>query len=200
MTASGARWRTVEIDGHAFRRVELNHEEVEGRSVEAVESGVDADYDRRWELTRRFCRFLLSRPELVEGLRVFVAGAGVGLEAVVVGRRAASVTVNDVAPTALELQQEQLTENGIRSARVVSGPFEEASLEGVDLVVACYVVNDDESRESMSAFLERTGQKGIPALLANEEQGGHFSRLLESTGRRVQELQVDEDTRFVWIA
>ncbi|MFP3948086.1 MAG: hypothetical protein ACOC8K_00935 [Gemmatimonadota bacterium] len=180
--------------------MDLRHEDVGPRVVEEIESGVEVYYNRRWELTRRFCRYLLSHPELVEGLRVLVAGAGVGMEAVVVGRLAATVTVNERAPVALDLQMEQLAENGVRGARALSGPFADAPLGGIDLVVACYVVYDDETRTAMSRLLERTGERGIPVLLANENPEGHFSRLLESTDRSVTELERDGGRYIVWVS
>lgn len=136
----------------------------------------------------------------MEGLRVFVAGAGVGLEAVVVGELAAEITVNDLAPVALELQMEQLAENGIRGGRAVPGGFQDASLTGVDLVVASYVVYDDETRSAMATLLEQTGERGIPVLLANEDLEGHFSRLLASTDRTVTELERDGGRYVVWIS
>ena len=194
------RWRVLEIDGHSFYQLDLQHPEVGPRIVREIESGVDVYYNRRWDHTRRFCRFLLSRPELVEGLRVFVAGAGVGMEAVVVGRLAAALTVNDLSAVALELQLEQLAENGVREVGSVPGSFETVPLDGIDLVVACYVVYDDETQSAMAALLERAGERGIPALLANEDLEGHFSRLLESTDRGVTELQRDGGRYIVWIS
>jgi len=118
----------------------------------------------------------------------------------VVGKLAAEVAVNDVAPVALELQMEQLAANGIRGARAVSGGFEDASLAGVDLVVASYVVYDDETRSAMATLLERTGERGIPVLLANEDLEGHFSLLLDSTERAVTELERDGGRYVVWIS
>lgn len=190
----------MEIGGHTFRQLDLRNEDVGARVVEEIESGVDVYYNRRWDLTRRFSRYLLSHPELVEGLRVLVAGAGVGMEAVVVGRLAAAVMVNDRAPVALDLQMKQLAENGIRSARALAGSFADAPLGGIDLVVACYVVYDDETRVAMSRLLDRTGERGIPVLLANEDLEGHFSRLLESTDRSVTELERDGGRYLVWIS
>lgn len=198
--ATDPRWRVVEIEGREFRQLNLEHPEVGSRIVREIESGVDVYYNRRWDHTRRFCRFLLDRPELVEGLRVFVAGAGVGMEAVVAGRLAATLTVNDRAPVALDLQLEQLAENGVRGARAVPGSFEAVSLDGIDLVLACYVVYDDETRSAMETLLERAGARGIPALLANEDLEGQFSRLLDSTERTVTELQRDGGRYIVWIS
>lgn len=167
--------------------------------VGEIESGVDVYYDRRWSLTRRFCRFLVERPELLEGRHVFVAGAGVGMESVVAGRIAREVTVNDLAPVALQLCVEQLERNGVEDPRVEPGPFQEADLGGVDLVMACFVVYDRATREATGSLLERTGRRGIPVLLANQDLGGHFSALRSRTERTVRDLDPDGEGRFVWV-
>lgn len=182
------RWIPTEIGDRAFRRLDLEHPEVGDRIMDEIQSPVAVYYDRRWPLTGGFCRFLVERPDLLEGKRVFVAGAGVGMEAVVAGALARSVVVNDVAPVALELCAEQLEGNGIETYEVAPGPFEEVDLEGIDLVVACYVVYDPETRRAMARLLERTGERGIPALLANADIGGHFTRLLRGLGDRAREL------------
>lgn len=167
--------------------------------VEEIESGVDVYYDRRWTLTRRFCRFLLDEPELLEGKSVFVAGAGVGMESVVAGRLARSVTVNDVAPVALQLCEEQLERNGVVDFGVAPGAFQEVELNGVDLVMACFVVYDDETEGAMLELLERTGARDIPVLLANQDIGGHFGALLSGTDRPVRDLDPERKRRFVLV-
>ena len=196
-TDAEPRWIPVEIAGRTYERINLEHPEVGGRVVEEMEAGVDVYYDRRWRLTRRFCRFLLERPELVEGRRIFVAGAGVGLESVVAGRLAESVTVNDLAPVAVELCVEQLERNGVADPGVSREPFQEAPLEGHDLVMACYVVYDEETRDAMIGLLERAGELGIPALLANQDLGGHFSTALSAVEGRVEDLDPEGEGRFV---
>lgn len=200
MTSEEPRWIPVEISGHPFERINLEHPEVGGRVVDEMESGVDVYYDRRWRLTRRFCRFLLDRPELVEGRSVFVAGAGVGMESVVAGRLGGSVTVNDLAPVALELCVEQLERNGVVEPGVAPGPFQDAELDGIDLVMACFVIYDEETGRAMSRLLERAGKLEIPALLANQDLGGHFSEVLSATDRPVRDLDPDGKDRFVWVA
>lgn len=184
----------MEIAGHAFRQLDLGHPDVGPRIVEEIESGIDVYYNRRWDQTRRFCRYLVAHPELLEGRHVLVAGAGVGMEAVVAGRFAAGLTVNDLSPVALDLQMEQLAGNGIRGARRVAGSFVAAPLADIDIVMACYVVYDDETRVGMESLVDRAAAEGIPALLANEDLEGHFSdllRSLEASGRTVTELRRD---------
>lgn len=194
------RWIPVEIAGHAFERINLEHEEVGARVVAEIESDVDVYYDRRWPLTREFCAFLLARPELATGRTVFAAGVGVGMEAVVLGRLADAVVVNDLAPVALELAVEQLRRNGVEPLRVEGGAFQDADLSGVDLVVACFVVYDAGTRDAMARLLERARERGIPALLANEDIGGFFEEVLEGLERPVRHLDPEGRRRIVAVS
>lgn len=200
--STAARWIPVEIAGRRFERINLEHPEVGGRVVEEIDAGVDVYYDREWPLTRRFCTFLLERPDRLDGRSVFVAGAGVGLESVVAGRLARSVTVNDLAPVALELCAEQLERNGVRDFRTAGGPFQHADLSGIDLVVACFVVYDPGTRDAMRELLGRAARRRVPALLANEDLGGYFSEVLEAAGTagsRVRDLDPEGGRRFVLV-
>lgn len=193
------RWLPVEIAGRTFERINLEHPEVGQRVVDEIESGVDVYYDRRWGLTRRFCRFLLEHPELVEERTVLIAGAGVGMEAVVAGTLARSVTVNDVAPVALSLCVEQMEHNGVSGIEVEAGPCQGVPLDGTDLVVACFMIYDAATRDAMAALLQRTGEEGIPVLLANENIGGFFTEVLEGTSRPTRDLDPDRARRFVLV-
>lgn len=197
MSDEEPRWIPVEIAGCRFERINLEHPEVGGRVVEEIESGVDVYYDRRWSLTREFCSFLLDGPDLLEGRSVLVAGAGVGMESVVAGRLARSITVNDLAPVALELCVEQLERNGVVDFEVAPGAFQEVELDGVDLAMACFAVYDDETEAAMRELLERTGERGIPVLLANQDIGGHFGALLAGTDRSLRDLDPAGKRRFV---
>lgn len=197
MSEPEPRWIPVEIGGEAFHRINLEHEEVGARVVEEIRSEVEVYYDRRWSLTREFCAFLVERPDLLEGRRIFVAGAGVGMEAVVAGALGREVVVNDLAPVALELLAEQLERNGVEAYEVDVGPCQEADLDGVDLVMACFVVYDAETRNAVRRLLERAAHRGVPGLLANEDIGGHFSALLEGLGPPVRELDPEGRGRIV---
>jgi predicted nicotinamide N-methyase len=178
----------VEVAGRSLRAVDLDDARVLRRITEEVRAGLPVYYDRRWRLTEAFCRFLLERPGLVEGRRVLVAGAGVGLEAVVVGLLAGRVVVNERSFAALELAAEQLRLNGVEEFTVAPGSFAEVELEEIDAVVACFVVYDEETRAAVARLLDRASERGIPALLANEEIGGHFEALLEAAPGPVEEL------------
>lgn len=199
MTDPELSWTSVEMAGRTFRALDLGHDAVRGRVLEEIRSGVDVYYDRRWSLTGTFCRFLLGRPELSRDRTVFVAGAGVGLEAVVLGRLADRVVLNDVAPVALEMAAEQLERNGVEDFRLAPGPFQDADLSGVDLVTACFVVYDAGTRDAVAALLERAARRAVPALLANEDLGGHFGRLLDRVDRPVTDLDPEGKRRIVLI-
>jgi predicted nicotinamide N-methyase len=124
-----------------------------------------------------------------------VVGAGVGLESVVVGRVARRLWVNDIAPVALELQLLQLQENGIKGAGAMSGSFGEIVLpDGVELVMGCFVVYDPGTAKAMEALLEQTRRRGVAALLADMDIGGHFSRLLQKQDGPVQRIPVPGGT------
>lgn len=194
---SGLPTVPLEVGGRTFQALDLDHPRVQGRITEEVRAGVPVYYDRRWALTGTFCRLLVERPELVAGGRILVAGAGVGLEAVVVGTLADRVVVNDLAPVSLELAAEQLRANGVEGFEVDEGPFQDAELAGVDGVVACFVVYDRATREAMTTLLERAAARGVPALLANEDIGGHFRAVLEDAPAPVAELAELEKGRIV---
>lgn len=191
------RFRTVELGGRSFQALDLDHPELVARITEEMRAGLDVYYDRRWRLTRAFCAYLMAHPELVGGRSVLVAGAGVGMEAVVVGALSGRPLVNDVAPVSLELAAEQLTANGLRDFEIRGGPMEHVDLEGVDLIVACLVVYDRETRDSMIRLVSRTGERGIPALLANAEIGPFFAEVLEAARAPVVGLAEWEHGRVV---
>lgn len=193
------RWIPTDIAGRTFQRINLRYGEVGARIVEEIESDVDVYYDRRWPLTREFCAFLMERPEIVRARTVFAAGAGVGMEAVVLGHLADALVLNDVAPVALELAAEQLERNGIEGFRVDPGPFQDADMSGIDLVVACFVVYDAETRDAMAALLERAGRRELPALLANEDLGGFFTEFLDGLEPPVRELDPEGKGRIVMV-
>lgn len=197
MSEPESRWIPVDLNGRTFHALDLEHEDVGRRVLREIRSGVDVYYDRRWSLTGTFCRFLMERPELLEGRTVFVAGAGVGLEAVVAGTLAEAVVLNDLAPVALELAAEQLERNGVERFEIVPGPFQAADLSGVDLVMACFVVYDAGTRDAMAALLERAAGRSVPALLANEDLGRHFSRLLDEAEGPVTDLDPEGKGRIV---
>lgn len=182
-------FRDLDLDGETFRQLDLDHPEVEARILNEMSSGVKVYYDRHWPFTREFCRFLLREPDLVAGRNLLVVGSGVGMEAVVAGRLAAALWINDRAPAALELQQLQLAENRLAPRGVFPGSFGELSLpEEVDLVMGCFVVYDLDTTEAMRRLISRSHPKGVPILLADLDIGGHFSRILSELQAPVRRL------------
>lgn len=180
-------------------RLDLTDPDIEGRILAEMESGVEVYYDREWPFTRRFCHFLVEHPELLEDRDVLVAGAGVGLEAVVAGHLCDRLWINDRAPEALALLRWQLRENDLPEPRVVPGSFADIDLPTVDLILACFVVYDRETRRATRALESRAGAEGIPLLLGGEDIGGHLSALLERVERPVRPLLEDDGDRIVLV-
>jgi predicted nicotinamide N-methyase len=197
MSAPELRFAPVEVSGHTFEALDMDRGAAAERIVEEMRSGVAVYYDRRWKLTGTFCEFLLRSPELVRDRAVLVVGAGVGLEAVVVGRIASRVVINDLAPASLELATAQLTRNGVDSFGVQRGSFQDCDLTGIDLIVACFGVDDEATRDAMSSLLARAVGRGVPLLLANEDVGGYFGEVLEAAPVPVEDLVRLERGRIV---
>lgn len=173
-----------DLGSRTFRGIDFDHPAVVAVVSAEMEAGVPVYYDRAWGLTRRFCRWLLAHPEEVEGRNVLVAGAGVGMESVVVGSLAAGLRVNDMAAGAIALLRAQLAANDVVLVDAHVGSFADVPLpDGLDLVVACYSVFDEQSAAAMARLIERTGDRGIPLVLADRDIGGHLSRLIEETDR-----------------
>lgn len=192
-------WTLVRLAGRVFRAHDFDHPDVQARVGQDMAAGVDVYYDRRFRLTSHFCRWVDAHPGAVADRTVLVAGAGVGLEAVVLGGRAAAVVVNDVAPTALDLAVEQLAANGVHDVRTAPGPCQDVDLDGVDLVVACFVVYDADTRDAVAGLVRRASRRGVPALLANEDIGGFFDEVLDALDAPVHELARPGRGRIVWV-
>ena len=197
---NGPRYTTVDFGGHTFEALDFDHKAVVRRITEEMRAGVAVYYDRRWKLTDVFCRFLLDRPELLRGRTVLAVGAGAGLETVVIGRIADRVIINDLAPASLELATEQLERNGIEGFEVRLGLLQESNLAGVDLVVGCFVVYDEATRDAMAELIERAASRGVPVILANEDVGSFFREVLEGATQPVEDLAELDRGRFVRIA
>jgi predicted nicotinamide N-methyase len=187
-------FRDLDLDGSTFRQLNLDHPQVEARILTEMSTGVKVYYDREWPFTRSFCRFLLAHPGFLARRRVLVAGAGLGMEAVVAGRLAERLWVNDLAPAALELQQLQLQENGVVGVESLGGSFGELELPpAADLVMGCFVVYDRETAAAMESLLRHTYDRGVPALLADLDIGGHFSRILDRCDAPVRDIAAGTD-------
>ena len=57
-------WSTVTLAGQRFQLLNLDHPQIAARILGDLEAGIAVYYDRRWDITTRFGRFLLAHPEL----------------------------------------------------------------------------------------------------------------------------------------
>ena len=177
-----------------MRTLNLDHPEVVAKVIEEIDAGVDVYYDNRWEATECFCRFFLEEPHWVRDLRVLVLGAGVGMEAVIVGSLCKRLLVNDLAPVALELSAEQLRENGVHNFDLLSGRYETLAFEHVDIAVGSFLVYDADTASAMKTFLDR--HAAIPLILVNDTMPD-FRGLLATTVRPWRDLTSIEGVRLV---
>ena len=97
-TPSPHLWSSYTLAGHRFQLLNLDHPEIATRVLGDLDAGIAVYYDSRWDLTTRFCRFLLTHPAWIVGRSVLVLGAGIGLETLVIGRLCTTLYVNDRAP------------------------------------------------------------------------------------------------------
>jgi predicted nicotinamide N-methyase len=149
-----------------------------------IASGIQVYYDRRWNITEQFCRFLLAEPAWVDGRTVLVLGAGVGLEALVIGRLCQKLYINDLAPVALELCAQQLCQNGITDFACLPGRYEALTFPPVDLLAGCFLVYNQSTAAAMQQLLTRHTP---PVLLMNENMPV-LQKLVRETARRVRFL------------
>jgi predicted nicotinamide N-methyase len=158
-------WYTCTLAGHRFQLLNPDHPETVACVLSDLDAGIAVYYDSRWDLTSRFCRFLLASPTWVAGRSVLVLGAGIGLETLVIGRLCATLYVNDRAPGALELCAQQLQRNGITDFQCLCGSYEALDLPPVDLLVGCYLVYNRDTAAAMCQLLAR---RTPPVLLCND--------------------------------
>ncbi len=142
------------IGTETFSLMELDHPRVEKEIMDEMSRGIEVYYDRRWETTGVLTEWLAQNTGLFLGKRVLILGAGVGAETLILGRHASHVWINDLAPTAVTLCQEQLVENGIHNATSLPGRYEQLDLPEVDLVVASFLVYNEDTYRSMSTFMD----------------------------------------------
>ncbi|MGJ8695773.1 MAG: methyltransferase domain-containing protein [Verrucomicrobiaceae bacterium] len=159
----------------------LGHRRVEGEIIAEMSEGVAVYYDKRWSITAVLTDWLARNIEVFRGKRVLVLGAGVGAETLILGRHAKQIWINDLSFTSLSLCQEQLVENGIENAISVAGRYEELELPEVDLVVASFLVYNEDTYRAMSVFMdEHEGE----IILVNERLAP-FPRLLKEREHRI---------------
>lgn len=169
------------IGNETFSLMELDHPRVEEEIIAEMKQGIDVYYDQRWETTGVLTEWLAQNIDLFLGKRVLILGAGIGAETLILGRHAERIWINDLSPTALTLCQEQLHENGIARAASLIGRYEELDLPEVDLVVASFLVYNNDTYQSMSRFMD---QHQGEIILVNERLAP-FPRLLKERKHRL---------------
>src|SRR5262252_7787570 len=157
-------WSTYTLAEHRFQLLNLDHPDIAARVLGDIDAGIAVYYDSLWDLTTRFCRFLLAHPAWVAGRSVLVLGAGVGLETLVIGRLCTTLYLNDRAPGALDLCAQQLRQNGITDFTCLCGSYEILDLPPVDLLVGCYLVYN---RDTAAAMRQPPARPTPPVLRSN---------------------------------
>jgi predicted nicotinamide N-methyase len=169
------------IGSETFALMELNHPRVEQEIITEMSQGIDVYYDRRWATTGVLTEWFAQNTDLFLGKRVLILGAGIGAETLILGRHASHIWINDLSPTALTLCQEQLQENGIANATSLVGRYEELNLPEVDLVVASFLVYNDDTYRAMNSFMD---QHQGTIILVNERLAP-FPKLLKEREHRL---------------
>jgi hypothetical protein len=188
-TPSPRLWSTLSLAGHRFQLLNLDHPQIAACILGDLDAGIAVYYDRRWDLTTRFCRFLLAHPAWVAGRSVLVLGAGIGLETLVIGRLCTRLYLNDRAPGALDLCAQQLRWNGITDFTCLPGSYETLALPPVDLLVGCYLVYNRDTAAAMRQLLAR---RTPPVLLSNDNLLS-WQSLLRETRRPHRPLLPPDD-------
>jgi predicted nicotinamide N-methyase len=172
-------WLPQDVAGRRFQILNLDHPHIAAHVMEDLDTGVQVYYDQRWQVTHRFCHFLLAEPAWVTDRTVLVLGAGVGLETLVIGSLCHNLYINDLAPHALALCTQQLRQNGCTHFSCLPGRYEHLSLPVVDLIVGCFLVYNRNTATAMRQLLTRPTP---PILLVNDNMPV-FRRLLRQVAR-----------------
>jgi hypothetical protein len=182
-------WLPQEVAGRRFQVLNLDHPHIAAYVMEDLDTGVQVYYDQRWQVTHRFCHFLLAEPAWVTDRTVLVLGAGVGLETLVIGSLCHSLYINDLAPRALALCAQQLRHNGCTHFSCLPGRYEHLPLPTVDLIVGCFLVYNRDTAAAMRQLLTRPTP---PVLLMNDNMPA-FRKLLRQVARPHRLLLPPED-------
>ncbi len=188
-------WVPIRIYPYTFHLLNLDHPDIEATILREIKSGVDVYYDRRWDITKAFCQFLIKHPQLVNNLSILVLGAGIGMETLVIGRLCKKIYLNDIAPIALDLCVLQLRKNDIKNYELLPGRYENLEYPIVDIVIGCYIVYNKETLKAMKRFLNRCPHN---ILLMNEYMPT-FERLLKTSQKRIRSLFSEEGHHCILI-
>jgi hypothetical protein len=183
-------WQPLDIAGRHFQVLNLDHPHVTAHIMEDIDTGVRVYYDQRWQVTTRFCHFLLAEPVRVADRTVLVLGAGVGLETLVIGSLCRTLYINDLSSRALALCAWQLRQNRLTHFVCLPGRYEQLSLPRVDLIVGCFLVYNRATAVAMQQLLARPTP---PVLLMNDNMPA-FRQLLRQTSRPRQSLLSPDNT------
>jgi predicted nicotinamide N-methyase len=182
-------WQPLDIADRHFQLLNLDHPHVAAHVMDDINTGIKVYYDRRWQVTTRFCHFLLAEPAWVTDRTVLVLGAGVGLETLVIGSLCRSLYINDLSASALDLCARQLRQNRLTHFVRLPGRYEQLALPAVDLIVGCFLVYNRPTATAMQQFLARPTP---PVLLVNDNMPV-FRQLLRHTSRPRQALLSPND-------
>lgn len=153
------------IGPHRYSLMNLAHPRVDAEVIAEMESGLEVYYDRRWGITAVLTDWLAAHPEIMNGKRVLILGAGVGAETLVLAQHGSHIWINDLSATALKLCSEQLEKNNLQNFTPLHGRYEELDLPEVDLVVASFLIYNNETFTAMRSFVASHAGKVI---LVNE--------------------------------
>lgn len=168
-------WEPTMIGEDSFYLMNLKHPRVENEVMAEMEAGVDVFYDRRWEATAILTDWFSNNLDLFRDKKILILGAGVGAETLILSKYAKHVWINDLAPTAIDLCAEQLEKNEFSNFTSLVGTYETLDLPKVDLVVASFLIYNEDTFIAMREFLsEHQGQ----VILMNE-QLAPFPKFLE---------------------
>lgn len=188
-----SQWIKTEIDSFEFHTLNLDHPDTDATILHEIKSGISVFYDRRWEATEVFSRYLINHESWIKDRNVLVLGAGIGLETLVIGKLCKKMYVNDLAPAALELCSQQLGQNHIYNYGILQGRYETLDFPEVDIIIGCYLVYNRETLKAMRSFLDTNSN---PVLLMNEPLPP-FKKLIQTTGRKSRSLL--HDAQFICI-
>ena len=127
---------------------------------------------------------------------VLVLGAGVGVEQLVIGRKAKHVYLNDLSPTALKLSSMQMLQNQLDGKfTLLEGRYELLEeLPEVDLMIGSFLVYDKDTLASMDKFVRDKARRMI---LMNENLK-YFTELCKRHQYRV--IFSDEGAQCVMLS
>jgi hypothetical protein len=184
-----ALWQQLAIADRHFQVLNLDHPHVAAQVMGDIETGIQVYYDRRWQVTTRFCHFLLAEPAWTADRTVLVLGAGIGLETLVIGSLCRSLYINDLSTRALAMCARQLRQNRLTHFVCLPGRYEQLSLPAVDLIVGCFLIYNRATSVAMQQLLARPTP---PVLLMNDNMPA-FRQFLRKTSRPHQSLLSSDD-------